>query len=114
MNMQKFHKCNRLIGAGLLLALILFIFKTPVLWLIGASGGTFAHTSDYFSVINIFMPIAVAGTVSWYRPDRRRNLICPWVKFFKKTSFRCKYNRFPLFLLLYLTHKGRGRILRPE
>ncbi|MDR0642110.1 MAG: MATE family efflux transporter [Treponema sp.] len=51
------------IGAGLFLAIILFIFRTPALWLIGASSATFTHTSDYFWVINIFMPMAVAGTV---------------------------------------------------
>jgi putative MATE family efflux protein len=51
------------LGIGLFLAVILLIFKTPLLRLIGASDATFAHTSDYFSVINIFMPIAVAGTV---------------------------------------------------
>jgi Na+-driven multidrug efflux pump len=42
---------------------MLLIFKTPVLRLIGASNATFVHTLDYFSVINIFMPVAVAGTV---------------------------------------------------
>ena len=51
------------IGVGIFLAIMLLIFKTPVLRLIGASDATFAHTNDYFSVINIFMPIAVAGTV---------------------------------------------------
>ncbi|MDR0720399.1 MAG: MATE family efflux transporter [Treponema sp.] len=48
---------------GLLLAVTLFIVKTPALYLIGASEGTFAHTNGYFSVVNIFMPIAVAGMV---------------------------------------------------
>jgi putative MATE family efflux protein len=50
-------------ATGLLLAVILLIFKTPVLRLIGASDATFAYTSNYFSVVNIFMPIAVTGTV---------------------------------------------------
>jgi putative MATE family efflux protein len=48
---------------GLLFAVILMIFRTPVLRLIGASDVTFSYTSDYFSVVNIFMPIAAAGTV---------------------------------------------------
>jgi putative MATE family efflux protein len=48
---------------GLLLAVLLLIFKTPVLRLIGASEGTFAYTLDYFSVTNLFMPVAAAGTV---------------------------------------------------
>jgi Na+-driven multidrug efflux pump len=48
---------------GLLLAVILLILKTPVLRLIGASDATFAYTNNYFSVVNIFMPIAAAGTV---------------------------------------------------
>ncbi|MDR2448099.1 MAG: MATE family efflux transporter [Treponema sp.] len=48
---------------GLLLAAILFMVKTPVLHIIGASDATFAHTDDYFSTVNIFMPIAAAGTV---------------------------------------------------
>jgi putative MATE family efflux protein len=48
---------------GLLFAAILLIFRTPVLRIIGSSDVTFAYTSDYFSVVNIFMPIAAAGTV---------------------------------------------------
>ncbi|MDR1399729.1 MAG: MATE family efflux transporter [Treponema sp.] len=51
------------IGTGLFLAVILLIFQTPVLRLIGTSDATFAYTADYFSVINSFIPIAVAGTV---------------------------------------------------
>jgi putative MATE family efflux protein len=50
-------------GIGLLLAVVLFILKIPVLYLIGASDATFAHTNAYFSIVNMFMPIAVAGTV---------------------------------------------------
>jgi putative MATE family efflux protein len=50
-------------GVGLLLTIILLLFKTPVLRLIGASDGTFAYTNDYFSVILFFMPFAVSGTV---------------------------------------------------
>ncbi|MDR0455559.1 MAG: MATE family efflux transporter [Treponema sp.] len=50
-------------GIGLLLMVVLLIFKTPVLRLIGASNDTFAYTNDYFSVILHFMPFAIAGTV---------------------------------------------------
>jgi putative MATE family efflux protein len=50
-------------GIGLVLAVILFIVKTPLLRLIGASDATFAYTDDYFSVVNIFIPIAVVGTI---------------------------------------------------
>ncbi|MDR1574829.1 MAG: MATE family efflux transporter [Treponema sp.] len=48
---------------GLVCAVILLIFRTPVLRLIGTSDAAFSRTSDYFSVITIFMPIAAAGTV---------------------------------------------------
>jgi putative MATE family efflux protein len=50
-------------AAGFLLAAMMIIFKSQVLRFIGASDVTFAYTDDYFSVINIFIPIAVAGTV---------------------------------------------------
>jgi putative MATE family efflux protein len=50
-------------GAGILLAVILLIFKTPILWLIGTSDATFGYTDDYFSVVTIFMPVAVMGIV---------------------------------------------------
>jgi putative MATE family efflux protein len=51
------------LGIGLLLAVILLMVKTPVLYLIGASDATFAYADDYFSIVNIFLPIAAAGTV---------------------------------------------------
>ena len=50
-------------GVGILLTAILWIFKTPILQLIGASSATFAYTDDYFSVIALFMAFAAAGTV---------------------------------------------------
>jgi putative MATE family efflux protein len=50
-------------GIGVLLAIILWIFKTPLLGLIGASDDTFAYTSDYLSVVILFMAIAAAGAV---------------------------------------------------
>jgi putative MATE family efflux protein len=51
------------IGIGLLLTIVLLIFKTPVLRLIGVSSATFTYTNDYFSIVNIFMPVAAGGTV---------------------------------------------------
>jgi Na+-driven multidrug efflux pump len=33
------------------------------LHLIGASGATFAHLDDYFSIVSIFMALAAGGTV---------------------------------------------------
>ncbi|MDR1615560.1 MAG: MATE family efflux transporter, partial [Syntrophomonadaceae bacterium] len=45
-------------GTGLLLTGSLWIFKTPVLRLIGASDATFAYTDDYFSVVVLFMAFA--------------------------------------------------------
>jgi multidrug efflux pump len=51
------------IGFGFLLTIALFVFKTPILNMIGVSSDTFACTNDYFSVILVFMPVAVSGTV---------------------------------------------------
>ncbi|GHV85521.1 MATE family efflux transporter [Spirochaetia bacterium] len=51
------------LGIGILLTGALWIFKTPVLHLIGASEGTFAYTNDYFSVVVLFIPVAAAGAV---------------------------------------------------
>ena len=48
---------------GLLLTAILWIFKTPILRIIGASDATFTYTDDYFSVVILFMAFATAGTV---------------------------------------------------
>jgi putative MATE family efflux protein len=51
------------IGAGIIVTAVLWIFKTPILRLIGASDATFAYTNDYFSVATLFMAVAAAGTV---------------------------------------------------
>jgi putative MATE family efflux protein len=48
---------------GLVLAVTLFIFKKPVLRLIGASSSIITYTNDYFSVINVFIPVAATGAV---------------------------------------------------
>jgi putative MATE family efflux protein len=50
-------------GAGLLLTVALWIFKTPVLRVIGASDATFAYTNDYLSVVILFMAFAASGAV---------------------------------------------------
>jgi len=48
---------------GVVLAIVLWIIKDPLLWLIGVSEATFSHTDDYFSALLISMPFAAAGTV---------------------------------------------------
>lgn len=50
-------------GIGLLLTVILWIFKAQILRLIGSSDATFAHTDDYFSVVVLFMALATTGAV---------------------------------------------------
>ncbi|MDR1589746.1 MAG: MATE family efflux transporter [Oscillospiraceae bacterium] len=50
-------------GIGLLLTAALWIFKTPVLRLIGASDATFTYADDYLSVVILFMAFAAAGAV---------------------------------------------------
>jgi putative MATE family efflux protein len=47
--------------AGLVLAAVLWIFKTPILQLIGTSESTFTHTDGYFSVVVLFMAFAAAA-----------------------------------------------------
>jgi putative MATE family efflux protein len=51
------------LGFAVIVTAVLLIFKTPVLHLFGASNATFAHTNDYFSLIVLFMTVAVAGAV---------------------------------------------------
>lgn len=50
-------------GIGLLLTVGLWIFKTPILRLLGASDATIGYTDDYFSVVVLFLAFASAGTV---------------------------------------------------
>jgi putative MATE family efflux protein len=49
------------LGIGAMLAAALWIFKAPILRMVGASDATFGHTDDYFSVIALFMPVAAAA-----------------------------------------------------
>jgi len=51
------------LSLGAVLCIILMIFKTPLLWLIGASEATFEPTNNYFSVIAFAIPMAAAGGV---------------------------------------------------
>lgn len=51
------------IAIGILMAAVIWIFKTPLLRLVGASDATFGFADDYFSVIIAFMPFAAVGTV---------------------------------------------------
>jgi len=48
---------------GLILMAVLWVFKTPLLWIIGVSDATFYHTDDYFSALLVAMPFAAAGSV---------------------------------------------------
>jgi putative MATE family efflux protein len=48
---------------GLLLTVFLLCFKTFILNNIGASEGTFAHADNYYSIIILIMPFAVASTL---------------------------------------------------
>lgn len=50
-------------GVGVVLTIILLLFKTPILRLIGVSDATFEHTDDYFTVVSIFMAFATTGAV---------------------------------------------------
>ena len=51
------------IGVGIVMTAVLLIFKTPLIWIIGASEATFVFTDDYFSAVALAMPIATAGGV---------------------------------------------------
>jgi putative MATE family efflux protein len=51
------------IAVGILMAAVIWSFKTPLLRLVGASDATFGFADDYFSVVIAFMPIAAVGTV---------------------------------------------------
>jgi putative MATE family efflux protein len=46
---------------GALVTVLLFIFKTPLLHLIGTSDVTFEYANDYFSIISLFIIPAVLG-----------------------------------------------------
>jgi putative MATE family efflux protein len=50
-------------AAGLLLTVLLYCFKTPIINLIGASEATFAHTEGYYVIVVLFMPFAVTSTL---------------------------------------------------
>ncbi|NLA86871.1 MAG: MATE family efflux transporter [Clostridiales bacterium] len=50
-------------GVGILITVILWVLKTPILYTIGASDATLSHTEDYFSVVVLFMAFAAAGAV---------------------------------------------------
>jgi putative MATE family efflux protein len=51
------------LATGFLLTVIMVIFKTPVLEMIGASAHTIADADSYFTVVALFMALAAAGTV---------------------------------------------------
>jgi putative MATE family efflux protein len=49
--------------AGLALTVVLLCFKMPMLSMIGSSEETIDHANGYYSIIALFMPFAVAGTL---------------------------------------------------
>ncbi|MCL2227422.1 MAG: MATE family efflux transporter [Oscillospiraceae bacterium] len=51
------------VGIGIILMVVLWIIKEPLLWLIGVSDATFSHTDDYFSALLVSMPLAAGGAV---------------------------------------------------
>ena len=50
-------------GVAVLMVIALWIFKTPILWMIGASNATFAYTDDYFSAVLLGMAFAATGII---------------------------------------------------
>jgi putative MATE family efflux protein len=46
---------------GVIITVILFIFKTPILKVIGTSDTTFVYADDYFSVISVFILFAIVN-----------------------------------------------------
>ncbi|WP_461257522.1 MATE family efflux transporter, partial [Treponema sp. R80B11-R83G3] len=49
--------------AGFVFAVFLLCFKNQILNLIGASEGTYSHADGYYSIVVLFMPIAVTGAL---------------------------------------------------
>jgi putative MATE family efflux protein len=49
------------LGIGILITILLFILKTPILRIIGTSDATFPHADSYFSIINYFIVFAIMG-----------------------------------------------------
>ena len=51
------------LASGAALTVALLCFETPILSLIGAGEATFEHADDYFSIVALFMPLAVTTTL---------------------------------------------------
>jgi putative MATE family efflux protein len=49
------------IGMGTVLTLLFFIFREPVLRIIGSSDATFVYANDYFSIISAFTVVSVVN-----------------------------------------------------
>jgi putative MATE family efflux protein len=47
------------IFTGVLVMIVILLFKTPLLHLIGTSNATFQYADDYFSIIAIFLPFSM-------------------------------------------------------
>lgn len=49
--------------AGILISIVLYIFRNPIIWIIGASDATFGFTQDYFQIIVLSIGFATTGVV---------------------------------------------------
>jgi putative MATE family efflux protein len=49
------------LGIGIIIAVLLFFFKTPILHVIGTSDVTFVYTNGYFSIISMFIVLPIVG-----------------------------------------------------
>jgi putative MATE family efflux protein len=47
---------------GILFMIVILLFKTPLLHLIGTSHATFQYADDYFSIIALFLPFSMLNT----------------------------------------------------
>ena len=48
---------------GAVLSVILLIFRTRIIWMIGASEATFRYTNEYYSAVVLSIPFAAGGAV---------------------------------------------------
>ncbi|MCL2826617.1 MAG: MATE family efflux transporter [Eggerthellaceae bacterium] len=49
--------------AGVAFSVLLWVFKDPLLWTIGASQATFAYADSFLSILTVFLTFGVAATV---------------------------------------------------
>lgn len=51
------------VGLGLGLGVVLWVFKEPLLWAVGASSATFDYADQFLSILVVFLPVGAAGGV---------------------------------------------------